>query len=444
MRAGSRPWPARLPFYYGWVVVAVAFVTMAIAVNVRTSYSLLFPPILDEFGWRRGVTAGAFSVGFVASVGLAPLVGLLMDRAGPRLVIPLAAAVVAAGLFAATAVSSPLGVYLTLGLLVVGGSIAISYMGHSMFLPGWFVRRRGLAVGIAFSGVGVGAIVILPWLQTLIATWGWRAACVALGVALVSVVIPLNLLLQRHRPETLGLAPDGVSPDGAAPAAAAAPDPVVDRAWADTAWTLATAARTARFWWIFAGYFTGLFAWYSVQVHQTKYLVDNGFGADLAATALGLVGLFGIAGQIGIGALSDRIGREWGWTIAMAGYAACYLALVLLGLSPSTGLVYVVVVAQGLLGYGLASIYGVISIDIFGGLRFATIFSVLSLGGSFGAAAGPWLTGLMFDRSGSYLGAFSLCLAISVLSIACMWLASPGKVRLVPGRAARRARAPGR
>jgi MFS family permease len=77
----------RLPFFYGWVIVAVAFVTMGIGFNVRTAFSLLFPPILDEFGWERGVTAGAFSFGFLVSAGLSPLLGRLMDHRGPRLVI---------------------------------------------------------------------------------------------------------------------------------------------------------------------------------------------------------------------------------------------------------------------------------------------------------------------------------------------------------------------
>ena len=76
--------PLRLPFFYGWVIVAVVFVTMAVGVNARTAFSLLFPPILDEFGWERGATAGAFSFGFLISAGLSPLLGRMMDRRGPR------------------------------------------------------------------------------------------------------------------------------------------------------------------------------------------------------------------------------------------------------------------------------------------------------------------------------------------------------------------------
>ncbi len=430
--------PHRLPFYYGWMVVGVAFVTLAVAVSARTSFSLLFPPILDEFGWRRGVTAAAFSVGFMASVVLAPMVGVMMDRWGPKLVIPLGAAAAALGLVAATYATTPLELYATLGVLVVGASIAMSYYVHSMFLPNWFVRKRGLAVGLAFSGVGVGAIVLLPWVQTLIEADGWRHACNVLAVILVVVVIPLNATLQYQRPSDLGLEPDGDSADDAAGGKRRAIDVVVDRAWADRAWTIRTASRTARFWWIAGAYFSALFAWYSVQVHQTRYLIETGFDPETAATVLGLVGLFGIAGQIGIGALSDRIGREWGWTIAMVGYALCYAALVVLDARPSLALVYFIAAAQGLMGYGIGALYGVVSNEVFAGPRFATIFSVLGLIGNLGAAAGPWLTGDIFDRTGSYIGAFWLCGSLSLVSIVCIWIAGPRKVRLAAGVAARR------
>jgi MFS family permease len=434
--------PARLPFYYGWVVIAVAFVTMAIAVNVRTSFSLLFPQILDEFGWQRGVTAAAFSVGFLSSVVLAPLVGVFMDRWGPRVVIPIGATSAALGLVAATYVSSPIGLYATLGVMVVGASIAMSYHVHSMFLPNWFVRRRGLAIGVAFSGVGVGAIIILPWLQSMIEANGWRYACIAFAVALVIVVIPLNVALQRRSPADFGLRPDGCGADDGTAGTHGAIDVIVDRDWAGRAWTLRSASRTPRFWWIAAAYFTALYAWYSVQVHQTRYLVDTGFGADVAATALGMVGMFGIVGQIGIGALSDRIGREWGWTIALIGYAASYGMLIELQVRPSLELVYFVAAAQGLMGYGIGSLYGVVANEVFAGPRFATIFSVMALGGSFGAAAGPWLTGDVFDRTGSYTSAFWLAGGLALISILCIWMAAPRKVRLAAGVAERRARRP--
>ena len=180
----------RLPFYYGWVVVGVVFLTMAICVNARTAFSLLFPPILDEFGWERGVTAGAFSFGFIVSAVLSPLLGRLMDRRGPRFVMEVGVAATAGGLLFATFAGERWHVYLTLGLLVGAGTTFTGYTGQALFLPNWFVRRRGLAMSIAFAGVGFGSIVLLPALQTFVERNGWRAGCSLLGLVAGLWMIP--------------------------------------------------------------------------------------------------------------------------------------------------------------------------------------------------------------------------------------------------------------
>ena len=420
-----------LPFFYGWVIVAVAFVTMGVGVNARTAFSLLFPPILDEFGWERGVTAGAFSFGFLVSAVLSPSLGRLMDRRGPRVVMEMGVGLMAAGLMLAPLVRQPWHLYATLGVLVGGGSICVSYTGQSLFLPRWFVRRRGLAMSLAFSGVGVGSIILLPWLQSLIGRAGWRAACWALGILVLALLAPLNLLLRR-RPEDLGLAPDGDDiPPGAVANRTAN---VVDPAWVAVDWTLGRAIRTARFWWIAVGYFSGLFAWYAVQVHQTKYLVEIGFSPTYAAWALGFVSLVGIPGQIALGHLSDRIGREWVWTAGSLGFAVCYLALLVLRDFPTPALLYVMVLSQGMLGYGLTSVVGAIPAEIFEGRHYGTIFGALMLASIAGGAAGPWVTGALHDATGSYTPAFSVAIACSALSAVAIWLAAPRHVRAVAGR----------
>src|SRR3989304_129828 len=146
----------RVPFFYGWIVVAVAFVTMAIGVNTRTAFSLLFPPIPDEFGWGRGVTAGTISVGFLISMLFTPFLGRLMDRWGPRRVVPLGGGLLCAGPALGTLAREPWHLYLTLGVLVVGGSVCVGYTGHALFLPHWFIRRRGAALGGPLAGGGGG------------------------------------------------------------------------------------------------------------------------------------------------------------------------------------------------------------------------------------------------------------------------------------------------
>jgi len=421
----------RLPIYYGWIIVAVVFVTMGVGVNARTAFSLLFPPILAEFGWERGVTAGAFSFGFLVSAALSPSLGRLMDRRGPRVVIELGVVLIGTGLLLATLVTRPWQLYATLGVMVGGGSVCLGYTGQSLFLPDWFVRRRGLAMSLAFSGVGVGSMILLPWLQILIGRSGWRAACWALGLLVLLLLVPLNLLLRR-RPEDMGLEPDGDR--AAAEGAVARPSNVVDAAWASVDWTLGRAARTARFWWIAIGYFCGLFAWYAVQVHQTKYLIEIGFSPTDAAWALGVVSLAGIPGQITLGWLSDRIGREWVWTAGTLGFAICYAALLLLAATPTMPLLYVMVVAQGMLGYGLTSVVGAIPAEIFQGRHYGSIFGTLMLASIGGGAVGPWLTGVLHDRTGSYTIAFWISIACSVISAVAIWLAAPRKVRAVAGK----------
>ncbi len=234
----------RLPFFYGWVVVAVAFITMAIGVNARTGFSLLFPPILDEFGWERGMTAGAFSFGFLVSAVLSPSLGRLMDRRGPRVVMEIGVILMAAGLLSATLVREPWHLYVTLGVMVGGGSVCLGYTGQALFLPNWFVRRRGLAISLAYSGVGVGSIVLLPWLQTVIGAAGWRAACWTLGIVMLVFLVPLNLLL-KLRPQEMGLEPDGDRTPGAGSAQRRASN-VVDAAWVAVDWTLARVRRARR------------------------------------------------------------------------------------------------------------------------------------------------------------------------------------------------------
>ncbi len=422
----------RVPIFYGWIIVAVAFVTMGVGVNARTAFSLLFPPILDEFGWERGVTAGAFSFGFLIAAALSPSLGRLMDRRGPRVVMELGVGLMGTGLLLATLVHQPWHLYLTLGVLVGGGSVCMGYTGQALFLPNWFVRRRGLALSLAYSGVGVGSVILLPWLQGLIERVGWRATCWALGLLVLGLLAPINLLLRR-RPEDLGLAPDGDDGSPAARQAVAAAN-VVDPAWVAVDWTLARAVRTARFWWIAVGYFSGLFCWYAVQVHQTQYLIEIGFSPSDAAWALGFVSLIGIPGQIGLGHLSDRIGREWVWTVGSVGFALCFLALLLLAHAPTPALLYVMVVSQGLLGYGVTSVVGAIPAEIFQGRHYGTIFGTLMLASILGGATGPWLTGALHDATGNYALAFVLAIGCSILSAVAIWLAAPRRVRAVAGR----------
>jgi MFS family permease len=177
-----------------------------------------------------------------------------------------------------------------------------------------------------------------------------------------------------------------------------------------------------------------LYIWYAVQVHQTKYLLDIGFSPSVAVWALGAVSLLGIPGQIWLGHLSDRVGREWIWTAGCSGFAICFAALIALKSFPTLLLVYVMVVAQGALGYGLTSIMGAVVLEIFQGKHYGSIFGCVMLAALAGGAAGPWVTGALHDLTGSYGIAFVIGIGVSALSAMAIWMASPGKIRAVAGQ----------
>jgi MFS family permease len=432
MQQISKHWSARLPFYYGWLIIAIAFVTMAIGVTGRTAFSLLMPPLIEEFKWDRGLAAGAFSVGFLFSAIIGPFIGRVVDARGPRIVIWTGVALMSAGLLLAPYVTSPWQLYATLGVAVSGGANMMTYNVHSQFLPHWFVRRRALAISIASSGAGVGAILLLPWLQTIILGEGWRASCVVMGWLVLFGIAPLAFFVKKN-PAEVGQMPDGdrASPDATAKRRAAA---IIDPAWAATEWTLGRAMRTARFWLIASGYFLMLIAWYAVQVHQTKYLVEIGFSPLVAAWALGAVSIVAIPGQILLGALSDRIGREWIWTAACLGFAMSYGALIVLEYSPSNALLYFMVFTQGFLGYALTSVMGAIVAEIFEGPHYGSIFGTITIALIGGGAVGPWFAGIIHDATGSYRLAFLLIIGFCLLSAIAIWMAAPRKIRPVPGR----------
>jgi MFS family permease len=162
-----------------------------------------------------------------------------------------------------------------------------------------------------------------------------------------------------------------------------------------------------------------------VQVHQTKYLIEVGFDPKSAAWALGLVSLVAVPGQIALGHLSDRIRREWIWTIGNGGFVLSCAALLALPAFPTAPLLWLMVVAQGTLGYSLTSVMGAIPVESFAGRHSGSIFGSVMLAAIFGGAAGPWLAGVSHDLTGSYSIAFWLLIASSAVSAIAVWRGVP-------------------
>lgn len=418
------------PFYYGWLIVAVSFITLGLAFGVWYSFSVFFVAITRDFGWNRAATSSIFSLFIICHYLSAALVGILIDRYGPRWLIPAGALWLAGTLLLVSEANSLLQFYGCYGLGAAIGVSIIGFVPHAAILPRWFIRRRGLAVGIAMSGIGVGMLFIPPLMEHIIHLYGWRFAYRVLAL-LVLAAIPLNIIFQRRDPEQIGTTADGIS--AARTAAGKKPKHqlvILDQSWAETYWTAANALRTRRFWLLAAGFFFGPFAIQGTLLHAVTCLVDGGLSFTRAASVFGLLGICGSGGKIVIGFLADRWPREIANSIGMGTASLGIGALLAVSRNPDI-FPYLFAIGFGI-GYGAAApLFPSIAADLFQGPNFGRIFGLLSLFLGLGGASGAWIAGRIFDQTGSYQHAFILILAALWLSCLSFWLAAPRNVRRI-------------
>lgn len=459
------------PLFYGWVVVGIGGITQAVARGVMNSAGVFFVALLEAFGWSRAVTVGAISVHTAVSGAAAPAVGLLADRAGPRLVISLGGIVVAAGLGLCSLIQTPWHFHLAYGLVAAVGIAAIESVPHTALISRWFIRRRGAALGLAFAGSGLGIVLLVPLMQSLITAIGWRNAYLILAGIVFVLVVPLTAFFQRDRPQEMGLWPDNAppphqtanpgtaadglpgeaegrlpsrrapvlpSPPPPTPARAAQP-PAEAHAAATTApatpaaegvrsWTFRDALHSRRFWLLFLSRILATTGVNMLTVHQVAYMVDVGFSKMTAASAFGVVGLLSAPGRLTFGALSDRTGRRQAYALNIAISVAGAVAL--LFAAPGRAWLLAFYVALYGLGYGgRATLYSAMTADLFPGQRVGAIFGLSNVSVGVGGAFGSWLGGYIHDRTGSYLLPFLMVVCGLTLSGITLWIIYPRPVR---------------
>jgi MFS family permease len=400
----------RAGLHYGWVVVAAAFLVLFLTYGVQYSFGLFFGALAAEFGWSRASLAGVFSLYAGAYSALGLPAGRLTDRWGPRRVVALGGALLGAGLALSGAVHRLGPLYLTYLVAALGMSTA--YVPCASTVARWFAARRGAAVGLAMAGAGVGIFACPPLVARLIERAGWRVAYVTLGLALAVGLGALALLLARD-PASRGLAPYGGWPAGGAPAGGP-PGPGTPR---PGGWTVAAAVRHPSFLAL-----VGVFActWSPVfmpLVHLVPLAGDLGLPAAAGATALSGLGAGSLAGRLGLGALSDVLGRRP--TLA----AALLLeALGFAGLAAAGGIASLVAAAT-LFGFAYGAITALmpaIVTDYFGPARAASLVGVVFGAAGTPAAVGPLLGGLVFDATGRYGPAFAAGAALNLLALALL------------------------
>ncbi|MCJ7772688.1 MAG: MFS transporter, partial [Desulfobacterales bacterium] len=297
-------------FFYGWVMIAVGFINLSIAFGVWYSFSVFILSLIKEFGWTRAAASSIFSVFIFSQALMNMLAGHLQDRFGPRVVIPVGAVLLSISLVLTSQSQVLWHFSLTYGVFAGAGVSLLGFASHAAFIPKWFERKRGLAVGIAMSGIGFGMLILIPLVEKFISLFGWRMTYISLAALVLFLIVPLNLIFSRRSPESIGLMPDGDDSEEAQNANHSRVVKVINESWAQESWTLKKAIRTKRFWFLsFAFYFLA-FSYQGTLLHSVSAMVDFGLKRENAAFFFGILGIMGSVGKIVLGYLSDVYGRE--------------------------------------------------------------------------------------------------------------------------------------
>ncbi len=377
--------------FYGWVVVAGAFVVMFLGFGAAYSFTTFFESFQTDFSASRASVSLVFSIGGFLYFTLGAVSGPLADRFGPKFVCAFGMTVVAIGLVLGSRATSLWQIYLAYGV-GVGVGVGFSYVPAIGAVQRWFLRRRGMASGIAVSGIGLGTFAV-PWLADyLIARQDWRLAYLVLGVVVLVLGIAASQVIENN-PERRGLAPDG----GPAAPELAADTPALVRAVADL--SLAEALGTRPFWLIYAGSAVLSLGLFVPFVHLVPYAIDHGLSRTTGVALFSLIGLGSIAGRFVIGGLADRLGRRRSFVAMYAGLGLMFLWWLV---ATSRWELTAFAIIYGTCYGGFVALAPAVMSDYFGGRNAGAIIGALYTSVAFGTLAGPPLAGAAFDAWGSY------------------------------------------
>ena len=390
--------------YYGWWVVAAAsgmsFANAATAISILTVFVV---PMSQEFGWNRTEVAGATSLGAVLGAGLAPFTGRAVDRFGARVTLVAGGLIVVAGCLYLAGAQALVGFYVAFTAVRIAdqGLIQVS---AAVTAGKWFARYRGRATGLVMLGNAGGVIVMAPLVQLVISAWDWRAAWVMLaGVMLVIGALPA-LLLVRRQPEDLGLRVDG---DATSALASGSEEPS-----AEASIGLGAIIRTPSFWLILVSLFMVATATSGIGLHLVPHLTQQGLSAGAAVAAISVMSISGALAALACGLLAERSSPKLLLVLAYLLGAASMWVLMGADNLPET---YLFAVLQGIVGAGINTLAPILWAGYYGRGSLGSIFGVSRAAQVVGFAVGPLASAVVYDRTGSYQGAF---LALAAMAVA--------------------------
>ncbi len=374
---------------------------MSMMWGVYYAFGVFFKPVLNEFGWTKAMTSGAFSLASMMNGLLAVAVGGLTDKFGPRMVMTVCGLFLGLGFMLMSQISNVFHLYLFYGIFV-GAGMSGSFIPLTSTVARWFFKRRGLMTGIVAAGSGIGALIGPPVASRLIPIYGWRTSYVILG-SITLLVVVLSAQFIKRDPTQVGQIPYGKNQREQ-----------VGLNLRVEGLSLKEAVSSTRFWIFFTTGFCYGYCVFAIMVHITPHAIESGISAVRAANILAAIGCLSIVGKVLLGRVGDIVGNR---RTLILGFILMSLALI--GLVPAP-IAWMLFLIAGLFGFafgGIAVSHSPLVAELFGLRSHGVIFGVFGMSVGWGGAMGPLLTGYLFDVTNSYQMAFLLCAVISLAGI---------------------------
>jgi len=374
--------------FYGWVIVAAASTIVALQWGCNQTYGIFLTELCDDLGWSKTTISGAYSMGFILGTILGVLAGRLNDKYGPRLMFLGSIVSVSSGLALMSTMNATWQLYLFYGFIVNVG-LAFAWIPAVSTVAHWFIRKRGIALGITQGGIGVVILFMMPFVQFLINSFGWRSSYVILAGIILVLCLPVSRLISLN-PSDKGLYPDGV------PVTAESEENASPKLNTSNS-TLKQAIKTKQFWMLFliCAIFTLSIA---TSIHLKAYVIGFGISEMTAATIMGLRSGASAVGTIIMSKVSDRIGRKIPLAIS---FFVMALMMFWLMKARQPWEFYLFSIISGFAG-GSYALFAAIVADWFGTKFHGSIYGMVAVGEGIGGAIGPLFAGYIYDTTGSY------------------------------------------
>ncbi len=408
---------ARVPIFYGWVILSVASLTMFTSGPGQTyTFSVFVDPIINDTGLSRSMVSGLYTAGSLTAATGMVLVGRLLDRYGARVMTTIVGVLFGFAALWMSQVSNPAELYAGFAAMRLLGQGSLTLIPTTVVAV-WFIRLRGRVMAINSLGSAASFAAFPPLIHLMISIVGWRGAWVSLAFIIWGILLLPAILLLRRSPESVGLRPDGDSVTDQTTEMAGLARPTLE-----INLTLGEALRTRAFWLLlFAGSSQALIST-ALVFHHVSLITGKGLDAGLAATVFSVLAPMSLVGNFIAGYLADRYPNRYLLAIAQVILAAAMLWTFVI-FQPWQALAYGAIL--GLASGFFMNITGVIWPNYYGRRHLGSIRGVVTTSMVAFAALGPWPFGLLADLTGGYTRAIVIFLALPVACAAASMAAKP-------------------